>query len=544
MTYGWLLGEAERAAAFAAGAAPERRSLVQLEGDAAGLVALVEVAHRHAAFLARGMESQHPAQVLAGLVDGVRRRLRGLGRPVTGLAGVSLWDGAVERLAVAHDLLAAQRGPDGEPRGPDAWLLADPGALAAAAGRLAAVTGLAAAGARDLMLRSTQLAGGWYAVDDLGIVQPAVLRLLRLVAGLAGAADEVAAQRGEPARPGVLDEVGPLFSDVAASSFERRLDRLREAAHALSQPGYEPGHGLLVAFGDLAMVVCQQAGWIAWRTLARLPASQRDLLMVARAQAVAARVSWRSVLTELRDVQSLGRDGAPVIRLALDVRRQFIGLVGADDRPEAPLPAGAMTEVRRVLLVVPELAACGAATAARLLDRGLLTSRTEKGSYGPLTSHHAAALLARYAAAATASRELLARYRLLPGLQPQPHKAAYLAATPTPLATRATPVRPHPGDLAAARLAQPRWVEIRDRDHGLLRCRSLEMTAALRRTGEDLRSLLEASGGVRLTGREPLVTLAALATNYLPYDAYAALGQGSAPVDTGSPPDVEPDFGL
>ncbi|ONH21772.1 hypothetical protein BL253_37975 [Pseudofrankia asymbiotica] len=169
-----LVERTREAAAFAVGTPlpPGAPSAVQ---DAAGLSLLVVVASRHIRFLARPFKPAHPARLLASHTQMVSRALGGMGQPDRPAATASRWDAAAQRLAVAHDLLLAQIGPNREPLGPDARLLTDSQVVAMAAGQVAVIVRLAATAAEDVVARSSAPASGGQGRDRAALLAPSAL---------------------------------------------------------------------------------------------------------------------------------------------------------------------------------------------------------------------------------------------------------------------------------------------------------------------------------------------------------------------------------
>jgi hypothetical protein len=150
-------------------------------------------------------------------------RLKPEASPAGQLAGC--WHEAGQRLAVASDLLATHRGPDGEYRSPQAWLLDEPEVGAAALGQIAQLTGTAAATATGLGLRLLQA--------RVYVRGP---RRLAQVPGLVGEADALRRLCGrDDARLADLELAWPsVRSDAPVHELADRLARLHRAAWRLT----------------------------------------------------------------------------------------------------------------------------------------------------------------------------------------------------------------------------------------------------------------------------------------------------------------------
>ncbi|MDT3444446.1 hypothetical protein [Pseudofrankia sp. BMG5.37] len=538
LTYGALVEQARRAAASAAGTPPSPSpGREYAAGEAAGLALLAVTAGRHVRFLARPVKPTHPARLLAGHAQVVSRALVGMGQPDRPAATASRWHGVAERLAIAHDLLLARIGPDREPLGPDARLLTDPDVIAAAARQVADILLLAAKAADDVVARSSTPAPGGRI--RAALLAPSTLWPLRLVAGLGDPAAAVADLRGGMSRPYVLDDVGPLLGDDHAPVLDRRLAQLRLAVHALGQPDRGPGRDLLVALADFGLATSVQAGQAVGRAAAYARIQRGHPFAAARGQASASADAWRAVLGSMRDLRSLGSDGARVIDLTVSLRRHLGDLVEAPDQPGAPAGPAALTAVRSAVLVLPDLAAGSAMIASRLRGHDLLSRAVGTGHYALAPSATVDGLLAAYAGAAEASRRLLGACNALPGEIPSPRLASYLAANAPRAVDQAPAVRPRregPSEPGHS------WAEIRDEARGVIRCPTDHLVAALRHSDDALRGMLHvAAPGVTLTGEERRLTLAALVATHLPFGGYATLPPGQPPAlpEPGPPLDAD-----
>ena len=536
LTYGALVEQARQAAAVAACAPPVQDAAYAVR-EASGLASLVVVAGRHARFLARPFRRSHPARILSSHVQVASRALVGMGQPDRSAASATLWDGACERLGVAHDLLLSQVGPDREPLGPDARLLDDPAVVATAVGRVAVIVGLAAAAAQEMVARPP--GSGLGGRVRPGLLAPSVLWPLHLVAALADPAAVVVEQCAGMGRPYVLDDVGPLLGDENAPLWERRLGQLRLAVHALGQPGHGPGRDLLAALADFGLGVSVQAGRTAGRAADHGPAQHRRVFGAARAQAADSAEAWRAVRAELRDLRSLGTDGARVIDLAVSLERHVDGLVRKSGQRGMPAGPAALAAVRSAVLVLPDLATGSAAIAGRLRDHDLLWRLIGSERYSRVPSTAADRLLATYSVAAAASRHLLAACTALPGEAPSPSLSAYLTTPASPSSKQARPAaqtREDPPGPAAT------WAEIRDEERGVIRCPTSHLVAALRHDDDTLRGMLHLTApSVILTGRERRLTLAALVASHLPAqrDTSPTPGQPPTAPELDLPPAVD-----
>ncbi|MBL7496327.1 hypothetical protein I6A84_27060 [Frankia sp. CNm7] len=509
VTYGGLVDDAVRIAARATARGTTR----PVELDTTGLVGLVRVAGRHASLLSRRFGVSHPAWSLADVVGRTVAALPSSDTPRPGVEGASPWHVAAGRLALAHDLLAQQVGPDGQELGPDARHLADRDATVAATGRVATLTALAADAAQDLF---TELRTA--APPDSAERRPVVsgsqlppnARALWLIRGLAVPAGDIVDQCGGPDRPGPLDDLQPLFADRDLPVLDRRLEQLRLAAFVLSQPDASPTHHALAALADLAAVIAGQTN-LALRPYSnpgRRTASPHDQ---ASKQAVATAAAWEIIPRMLAHTVSLGTEGRVALALAEDIRQRLTGAL-AGDTPQGLAP------FRRAALVLPDLALSGAVTARRLLGGDLLTYRASHDIHIRLDRRRAARLTQAYTDALAASHALVARLAELPGTQPRPHLAAHLGSqTPRPPTTSQAH---QPADIRPPRLTtpagEPRWVEINDREHGTLHCLSDDLVRALRHPTDDLRQILAPlAHQLGLSGREPHITLAVLAIHHL-----------------------------
>ncbi|MBL7491384.1 hypothetical protein I6A60_36955 [Frankia sp. AgB1.9] len=106
--------------------------------DALGLIGLAALAGRHVRFLGRSGPADNPALRLAGRLDQAVLAATDL-LPISEGHPDSAWREPARTLGLAHDLLALQIGPAGEPRSPDAATLARPEVITAAAHRLGAL---------------------------------------------------------------------------------------------------------------------------------------------------------------------------------------------------------------------------------------------------------------------------------------------------------------------------------------------------------------------------------------------------------------------
>ncbi|MBL7501949.1 hypothetical protein I6A84_05805 [Frankia sp. CNm7] len=509
VTYGHLADLAVHTAARAAG----RRAPRPVEADIAGLVALVRVAGRHARLLSQRFGTSHPAARLADLTEAALATLPPADPPPRGTQMASPWHTAADQLALAHDLLAQQIGPDGQDLGPDARHLADRNATTTATGRVATLTALAAGTAQELLTeqRTTAPPGSPERTPVVSSSQlPPATRTLWLISGLAVPAADLVDQCGGPDRPGPLDDLQPLFPSQDMPVLDRRLEQLRLAAFVLSQPDASPTHHALLALADFAAIVAGQTN-LALRPYSnpgRRTASPYDQ---ASQQAVTTAAAWEPIARVLTNTVSLGTEGHIAIRLANDTRHHLATTLAAGN------PQG-LTPFRRAALILPDLAVSGAVTVKRLLGSDLLTYRASKNTYTHLDHRRAARLGQAYTDALTASTTLVARLTELPGTQPRPHLATHLGAQAArPSSTghiqRATDTRPPQPTIST----EPRWAEIHDRDHGTLRCPTSDLTRALRHTTDDLRHILGTiAHRIDLTGQEPHLTLAALTALHLP----------------------------
>jgi hypothetical protein len=85
-------------------------------------------------------------------------------------------------------------------------------------------------------------------------------------------------------------------------------------------------------------------------------------------------------------------------------------------------------------------------------------------------------------------------------------------------------------------------IRVTDARHGVLQVPSPGFTAALRRTEGGLRQVLAGLPWLRLTGDEPIATLAALAATHLPVQLGTVAEPGSGPPAAAGPdvPDAGP----
>ena len=366
--------------------------------------------------------------------------------------------------------------PTGQPRGPDARLLADPGAVHAAAGRLAALTTLAATSATTLLTPPPgSPSGAWY-LDAPEPFPPPSIRILRRIAGLAQPAAEITALHSGPDQHGALDPLGPLLGEAETPPLERQLGWLRHAAHSLSQPDYRPSHELLLAFADFARAVAALsplAASRAERTASRQKSLPFDQLRTA---AAATERAWSYIPATLQNVHSLGSDGTTAIRAMERIRRRLHTAITTPDIPTGHT-ADVLALMRHAALTLPDLSIASATILHQLAGRDLLTLRARRLHHTELPRTRVDSLLRHYEHALSASTTLISELGAVPGQPPQPALPSYLTTTATPslpLPDTARPAPPRPWTPPS------RWTEIRDRDHGVIRCETWQFTVALR----------------------------------------------------------------
>jgi len=542
ITYG-RLAEAGRRQALAA----SHRVAEDGDGairDAVGLVALLALIGRHARFLGQNAGRGNVASALHHRVETVLVAVRPLLPEVTvGRAG--RWMPAARTLGAAHDLLAAQLGPRGEPRGPDAVALRHPAAVTAAVGRLVGVVWvvLETAERRAGYLREHLLDAAAGAGPEEGAKRPysegprALLRTaqaLDRLGWLRAPLWAIESRCGAPGRLPVLDEVIPLLGDRGLPSFELDLERLRHAVHTLTYPGHRPHHRPLVALAALGVAV---SGWsvdLVSRYAAVHDPPRRVLFTRAARTAGQALAAWQTVDVRLRPLRSLGFHGRDVTEAADQVYRGVEARARASVNAAA-LPAG-LHDVRRVVLLLPELAAATAYASRRLAAEGQWTTATGT------VAHAGATLLAEACAEAVeASRHLVSACAALPGPQPLPGRAALLADPQLPTLTVAAR---SPRPVVAAQPTPPgQDVCLQDPRLGVLTCDAGLFERALRQPDRQLWELLRPHAvRLNLTGTESRPTLAALAARLAPQQVSALASATDTPQPPG--PASAPGLGL
>ncbi|WP_045878586.1 hypothetical protein [Pseudofrankia sp. DC12] len=555
-TYGRLLDTAGRQIATAAARPPPIRPDEALR-DAIGLLGLAALAGRHARFLGRSGPVDNPALRLAARLEQAVLTATDL-LPISECHPDSAWREPARTLGLAHDLLAIQIGPAGEPRSPDAAALARPEVITAAAHRLGALVAVVittavrrAAHLRAHLLRAADPVGAATLPDSAG---PAVaLRIAqaldRLTPARATAAQLGARHDESHHHLAVLDEITRLHSAAGGDPFERNLERLRLAAYALAQPPARPARAGLYAMADLAAAIGTVAGrsaaFVGRRRTA--PAAYRGVTDSARA-AVA---TWEEIRHLLRLRRLLGFDGLNTVQVAGEIRRHLDAL----STPVDADPDTALVAARRAALVLPDLAATSYAAVSRLQSEGLLLAPRPGHRYGPPTERDCA-LLDAYDDALRLSRRLLESCAALPGPQPLPARTAQLTDPAINLLAPAVSKPPVLRSLDPAR--RSREMRLLDPHHGVLACDTELFERALRHPDANLWAMLSPHANrLRLTGMESRATLAALASLHTPILLGGPAGPGpfpraeglaQTPAPEGGPrggiPDLPADLGL
>ncbi|WP_322769427.1 hypothetical protein [Frankia sp. Cr1] len=485
-------------------------------GQAAGIGLLLTVAHRHARFLARPFPADLPPRRFADHLTRVAPAAREL--LADARSGPSdLWRQAADTLAVAHDLLAAQVGPSGEPRGPDAPALTLPAAVNAATARLAGITLTAAVSANNLANRIIRSA----AAADLGPTTTASAGAARTADALLELGGLVTVchihhQEFSAGTMLALNDVTPLLGDAASSPLERALEHLRLEAYQMSHPDAAVSHHALITLADLSAKIAGRAQTLASLTT-RLGRADNPIdhhrLAANAAQATAA---YQNLSRHLRVLDSTGSQGQPVRHAAYDVARWLETATAPALHGDLRSLPNAVAAIRRAVLILPDLASTGLLTADSMTGKNLLHRRTATGHFAPIGTETSTALRRGYTTALDSSRLTLASYLALDSSQPLPGRAEYLTRY-RPVRTLPTtsvaspPQNPTPASREAVRLESlPNGTRIHDPYHGVLEVPSATFAAALTQPSETLRNILRIRVGSHLTGDESLITLAAL----------------------------------
>ncbi|ONH22552.1 hypothetical protein [Pseudofrankia asymbiotica] len=518
LTYGALIDAARRELATAVVQPPPGIADGATE-DAAALVDLLALTGRHARFLGTAAGVANPALALAHQLTETVTATR-LILPTASAARADRWRPAALRLAVAHDLLAAQIGPDGERRGPDAAILHDRAIVAAAAGRLAGLVVLAADSATssaDHLRRHILDAAppspptpshdppeldGQRAHTALTIAQA-----LDRVGQVRDTATRLEHTYAQPRQPTALDEVTPLLGDETGHPFEQAVEAMRYAAHTMTWPRLRM-HG--AALRAVAAIAVTMTSWTTqltgWAQRHSRPPAQHDYAR-ATAQARQAQLRWQNVQEILGPLRTLGFDGRHVDEQVRRLARQIrIG-------PGAAQPPAALPAARRAVLLLPELADTSSLATHHLAADRLLRVATATGLWvEPATRIRK--LADAYNAAASASRDLVDACAALTGPQPTPGRARYQSDpdAPGPARPRRAP-RPRP----PAPPARDQMISIQDPRHGQLTCDAALFERALRFADPNLWDMLRPhTTRLHLTGTESRTTLAALAAIHTP----------------------------
>jgi hypothetical protein len=343
----------------------------------------------------------------------------------------------------------------------------------------------------------------------------------------------IESRSGLPQRLGALDEVVPLLGDRGSSGFELAVERLRYAAHTLTYPENCSHHLPLVALSRLGSVVSGAAGQLVDRYADVLHPPQRATFTQASTAAGRAGVVWRAVDARLRPLRSVGLDGRHAAEAADQVRRGVEAQLAASGTVTR-LPAG-LADVRRVVLLLPELAGVLEHVCGDLARQGALTAVV-----GGSAAAGADALVGACAEAVIASQRLVKDCAELPGAQPLPGRAQ-LVSDPTfrTLVTASRARQPLPAPAAPS----GRLIWLQDPEFGVLSCDARLFEQALRHSDSRLRDLVRPHTlRLNLTGRESRPTLAVLAARLAPDRLVALDAAASGPFPRAVDP-ASPDMG-
>ena len=556
ITYGRLTEAARRQAAQAA--VPRQLPVVvdQVVRDAAGLMALLALIGRHARFLGLHAGRDNVASELHHRIETLLTEIRPL-LPETPVGEVGVWAAAIGSLGAAHDLLAAQVGPRGEPRGPDAIALRHPDAVDTATGRLVGLVGVLIEAAdrragrlRDRLLEATSASGkpdGGRRPDSDG--PAAVLRTAQALDRLAWLRSPMLSldmKCGAAGRVPALDEVVPLLGDRGLPGFELTLERFRYAAHSLTYPGTRPHRRPLVALASAAATFAAGAEDLVARYAEHHRPPRRALFTDVVMTAGQARLAWELVSMRLRPLQSAGIEGRHLAEAADQARRSVQARLHANSTM-ARLPAG-LADARRAALLLPELAAVAEFACGRLAAEGLLVTATDTAAV-----ESGRLLVEACAEAVNPSQRLVVACASLPGPQPLPGRARLLGDPRLGKLINQTRAPRSASTAVAESSRQLIWLQ--DPRLGVLPCDARLFEQALGQSDQQLWDLVRPHAvQLRLTGTESRPALAALAARLAPehvaslatpVDAtQAGHRSGAGAVDVRAADDMETGLGL
>jgi len=421
LSYGTVMAEAQRLAITAMWR-PRPEVLINRwrAEEAAGAAAFLGATGRHLRFLAAGI----PRNRIHDLAETIATIGAGIQEIPSGAQGP--WLAATRTLLIAHDLLAAQVGPELGPRGPDGYLLSRSDEVTVAAGRVA-----------ELLLTVSQwarvTAGPGFRPMVPGYRPPttsptnALTRIATIASAARAAADHAGARRLS-----AIDDVTPLLGDTQAAPLDQSLERIRGLLYRLTAPSrpIPPRHHLHQGCANLAVVITGRLGELA-HTAASTSNDDHSAALWWRLSQHARTTSdhWNTLGGRLSHMRSFGT--------AELLARRVLAEASSDYQHATRTPAdatqhelgAALTAARRAALLLPDLAAFSEPAVARLARTGALVDAIGTRMDGPAT----AALSGVYREIEADCRTLVALCLTVPGPQPLAGRARALAFVDTRL---------------------------------------------------------------------------------------------------------------
>ena len=436
LSYGALMDDAARI--LAAGVAQAGQPFTDPPDAAATLAArgrLLGVLHRHASFLAAQPTPSLDAEAPAEQPNRTRERVtatlvRGLQAAAAG--ETDRWDHtipthplgagcarAADTVALAHDVLAGHRTPNGRPRSADARYLAQPDARWAAIGRVADLTATLAATHTTLTAPLNEALGRGTA-DRLDSDHPlaAAAGAITALTHATGAGwrglDEVEPQI--PARTQLLPLRGPADALTALDWLRNRIAHAADGQTRISAAGIHAHTTLAAGLLQHTAAVTSAAATAAERLYPPGVADPlRNQLHHASRAAITAAAAWALLGRDWQPITSPGRGIDPVHELGPAILRAIRKQGTAGDTPRRttgrPELERTLYDAWTIAVRLPDLADDLAILTKRASGDVLLPTRIRSADSGRLVLRHtpipgliAEQLIANTATAAAQSR--------------------------------------------------------------------------------------------------------------------------------------------